>query len=249
MNMRDVRPWRISLRSFLGITTVIAVGCVAMAYASEWWLLVISAISLLIFMSAVVVVILDRKGRQAFAIGFLLCGAMHWAALKWSENVPTRLLLEKSYYFVGHASFEVGRNSPSGTGAVGGANSVGLLRNGDTGAPVAALQAALNEQPTARRQLQVDGDFGNRTEMAVTEFQRLQGHQTNGIVTLSTWRALGPSATRTLKLNGVSGFLSATPGEQYVRIGCELVTLLFAYIGGHVALAARVGRWNDSVPS
>lgn len=240
----NVRPWRFSVRTLLGLTTLVAVAYVAIVNANERWLLLITSVSYLIFMSAVVAAVIHRGSAQAFAIGFLLFGVMHWAALRWDSEFPTPRLLEKVYYRTGKASLEVGRTSPAGMTAI--TNSVGLLKQGDTGAPVLALQAALNEQESINWKLTVDGHFGARTGLAVAQFQMSQGQTADGIVTLKTWRALGPAATRALKRNRVAGFLTATPAEQCIQIGCWLVTLVVAYLGGHVGAAVYVRRWKNS---
>jgi|GEM_PF-2623742 len=232
------RPWRISVRTLFGLTTFVAVAYVATVNANEWWLLLITTVSYLIFMSVVVMAVIHRGGPQAFAIGFLLFGVMHWAALKWDSNMPTRLLFEKLYYRTERASLVVGRISSGGPRS----NSVGLLKPGDTGAPVRALQVALNEEGSADWQVTVDGHFGARTDFAVKRFQKSQGQPADGIVTLTTWRALGPAATRALKRNGVAGFLAATPAEQCIQIGGWLVTLVIAYLGGHIGLAVYEHR-------
>jgi hypothetical protein len=71
------RTARISLRRLLAFVTVAAVGCVALKYANEWWVAGVAAFTLVAFMAAVVVALVDRGPRQAFAIGFAACAAIY----------------------------------------------------------------------------------------------------------------------------------------------------------------------------
>lgn len=246
MKAPNALPWRVSLRMLLLLMALFAIGCSAMTHANEAWLLAVTTTSLLIFMAAGVMAVIDRGGRQAFAIGFLLCGGLHWAAMRWIDDMPTRHVLEESYYLIGKAGFHVGRSSQVGGAANAGAKSLARVKFGDKGAPVSALQAALNERVSPSPLLEVDGDFGARTKQAVITFQKSHGLPASGIVTPTTWQALGPSATRTLKLNGISGLLTATPAGHFVQIGGWLVTLLVAYLGGHFATALYVRGWKES---
>jgi N-acetylmuramoyl-L-alanine amidase len=61
------------------------------------------------------------------------------------------------------------------------------LRRGSSGAPVAALQEALNAHGAGIR---VDRAFGPATDAAVREFQRSRRLETDGIVGPATWAAL-----------------------------------------------------------
>jgi peptidoglycan hydrolase-like protein with peptidoglycan-binding domain len=58
-----------------------------------------------------------------------------------------------------------------------------VIRHGDTGADVKALQKRLN--------IPDDGIFGPNTDRAAREFQRLSGLVVDGIVGPATWSALG----------------------------------------------------------
>lgn len=66
-----------------------------------------------------------------------------------------------------------------------------ILRNGDTGPNVAAVQMALNAKINAG--LRTDGAFGPGTEAAVRKFQSAQKLASDGIVGPTTLRALGVS--------------------------------------------------------
>lgn len=66
-----------------------------------------------------------------------------------------------------------------------------LLRRGDAGDQVAALQAMLAAQGFA---VPADGDFGGATDAAVRQFQTRQGLQADGVVGPGTWQALAQTA-------------------------------------------------------
>jgi hypothetical protein len=68
---------RLSLRRLLALVAVAAVGCVALKYANAWWVAGVAAFTLLAFMASVVVALVDRGPRQAFAIGFAVCAAIY----------------------------------------------------------------------------------------------------------------------------------------------------------------------------
>lgn len=65
-----------------------------------------------------------------------------------------------------------------------------LLRFGDRGPDVTALQQALNGKPSRLPPLKADGMFGARTRDRVMEFQRSSGLETDGIVGPGTQSAL-----------------------------------------------------------
>jgi hypothetical protein len=66
-----------------------------------------------------------------------------------------------------------------------------MLRRGDRGEDVKALQKALNER--GFHSGPVDGDFGPLTQAAVKAFQKQAGITVDGIVGAETWGALGGS--------------------------------------------------------
>jgi hypothetical protein len=67
-----------------------------------------------------------------------------------------------------------------------------MIRIGDVGQQVSALQAKLNN---AGANLEVDGWFGEATEKAVVRFQRQQGLMVDGIAGPATLARLEPSGT------------------------------------------------------
>ena len=69
----------------------------------------------------------------------------------------------------------------------------GLMRQGDRGSQVSALQEQLNQQgirDAQGRELQVDGDFGVRTRQAVEAYQRANGLEVDGIAGPKTMESL-----------------------------------------------------------
>ncbi len=96
-----------------------------------------------------------------------------------------------------------------------------ILRNGDTGPQVAAVQTALNAKISAG--LKADGIFGKGTEAAVIKFQSANKLNPDGIVGPTTLRVLGvnfapdpvkPTGDKTRVL-GVADFIAA--GKE---LGC-----------------------------
>lgn len=69
-----------------------------------------------------------------------------------------------------------------------------VLREGDNGQLVEALQRTLNLRLEPSPQLAVDGDFGANTKRAVTAFEREHKLPSDGVVDEAFWRALGPLA-------------------------------------------------------
>jgi D-alanyl-D-alanine carboxypeptidase (penicillin-binding protein 5/6) len=69
------------------------------------------------------------------------------------------------------------------------------LQSGASGELVEALQRTLNARIKDAGGIGVDGDFGPETEGAVKRFQTQEGLEANGVVTVDTWRALGPLLT------------------------------------------------------
>lgn len=61
---------RLSLKELMVVVTFAAVGCAALKYASSSMLLVMQALTGLVLVGMLVTAVVDRGGRQAFAIGF-----------------------------------------------------------------------------------------------------------------------------------------------------------------------------------
>ena len=68
-----------------------------------------------------------------------------------------------------------------------------MLRLGDNGSQVGTIQILLNGYGYRDEDgdiIDVDNDFGPRTDYAVKAFQRAKGLQADGIVGFNTWSAL-----------------------------------------------------------
>lgn len=64
--------FRMSLRELLIGVALLAVAIVSLKYASDTWLAIVAAITMLIFFVELIVAVVDRGPRQAFAIGCAL---------------------------------------------------------------------------------------------------------------------------------------------------------------------------------
>lgn len=71
-------------------------------------------------------------------------------------------------------------------------DNIPTLRRGSQGDEVADLQMILNSKFGYK--LDIDGDFGSKTETAVKDFQSKQGLTADGVVGAKTWKALGVKA-------------------------------------------------------
>lgn len=231
-------PWgtrlQVSLRSLFVGVLLIAVGCAALSHPTKAWLLTVVALSMLLFLIASVRLIIERGPRQTFAIGFLLCGALHAIFFLGVEVEPTKALLEEAYYQFGRPE-------------VAASTTMGRLQRGEEGDAVKALQTALNEHLPKGKQVQVDGDFGGGTRVAVEAFQKLKGHQVDGIVSVMTWRELGPEGRRALQMYGLpTSVTKSLTADYFIQIGGWLVTLAVASMGGHLASSAHAQRLKAS---
>lgn len=68
-----------------------------------------------------------------------------------------------------------------------------MLRLGDDGSQVGTIQILLNAYGYRDADgdiLEIDNDFGSRTDYAVRAFQRANGLSADGIVGINTWSAL-----------------------------------------------------------
>lgn len=70
-------------------------------------------------------------------------------------------------------------------------SNIPTLRRGSQGDEVADLQMLLNSK--FGYELEVDGNFGSKTEAAVKDFQRKHGLTADGVVGAKTWKVLGVS--------------------------------------------------------
>lgn len=113
------RLFRLSLREMLVLVTLAALAIVSLKYASDLWLAVIAALTMILCFVALIIAAIDRGGRQAFAIGFSLVAIGYWGiiingartgpdngriALNFSSGrLPTTVLLGRLYSAVREA--------------------------------------------------------------------------------------------------------------------------------------------------
>jgi len=75
------------------------------------------------------------------------------------------------------------------------ADNTPTLRRGSQGDAVETLQAMLNAKYGYN--LEIDGNFGSKTEVAVKDFQKKHGLTADGVVGAKTWKALGVTPEQT----------------------------------------------------
>lgn len=89
---------------------------------------------------------------------------------------------------------------------------------GSSGSDVKKLQQALNEKGYS---LQVDGQFGSKTQAAVRDYQKKNGLQVDGIVGTKTWGSLTSKATTdkstTTGAKPQTPALKTTPRPEYEK--------------------------------
>lgn len=109
---------------------------------------------------------------------------------------------------------------------------MGVLRPGDRGVAVRALQSLLNAKLAPSPKLRPDGYFGPRTADALSRFQKLRGVSEAGVAGRLTWEALGlrapvtpvvadsadPKAWLPIAVAEVGIRENANPGEHAQRI-------------------------------
>jgi hypothetical protein len=113
MTLSKIPEWavlfRLSLRELFVLVALVALATVSLKYASEQWLALIAAITMVVCFAALIVAVVDRGSRQAFAIGFSLVAVGYTALLIGSlqkdaeynfssGRMPTTLLLRNMYF-------------------------------------------------------------------------------------------------------------------------------------------------------
>ena len=84
--------FRVSLRHLFVLVTFIALAIVSLKYASPIWEATVLGLALIVFFVALIVALVDRGPRQAFAIG-MAAVMFGYAGLKFAETPPTPLHL------------------------------------------------------------------------------------------------------------------------------------------------------------
>jgi hypothetical protein len=106
------RALGISLRELLILFVAFAIGFTALAYANPWWLGAVSGVTLMTFIGAVIVALVDCGLRQAFAIG-LSAGIACYIPLfllgretdPFTGRLPTSQLLQPMFLAVREQSY------------------------------------------------------------------------------------------------------------------------------------------------
>ena len=73
--------FQISLRSLLVLVTLVALAIVSLRCATGWWQIAVVTIALVAFWGTIILAVVDRGNRQAFAIGFALSMVLYAIAL------------------------------------------------------------------------------------------------------------------------------------------------------------------------
>jgi len=84
--MSDHSLLRVSLAELLFVLAFFAFGCVALKFANSFWWCLIGFIALMLFLTALVIAVIDRGARQATAIGFIICCSCYGVMLKHPPN-------------------------------------------------------------------------------------------------------------------------------------------------------------------
>ena len=74
-------PARFSLRHLLALVAAVAVALAALKFAGDVWWTVLSTAALVVFLAAAVIAFMERGGRQAAAIGFVVCAGIYGTLL------------------------------------------------------------------------------------------------------------------------------------------------------------------------
>jgi hypothetical protein len=77
MSLRAGGLWSLSLRELLALVAVIGLACVSLKFAGEWSWMALSGAVMLLTTALLIVAVIDRGARQAFAIGFMLTAGVY----------------------------------------------------------------------------------------------------------------------------------------------------------------------------
>lgn len=100
--------FRLSLRELFVLVACVALAVVSLKYASDMWMAAVAALTMISCFAALIVAVVDRGPRQAFAIGFSLVAIGYTGLLISglqkdveynfaSGRLPTTLLLRRAY--------------------------------------------------------------------------------------------------------------------------------------------------------
>src|SRR2546423_8694566 len=91
--------FRLSLREMLVVVALVALGIVSLKYANDFWLFLVLAITFGAIVGSVIVALVDRGRRQAFAIGFTVTAVGYACVLLNSSNSLIKSNPEFSFGF------------------------------------------------------------------------------------------------------------------------------------------------------
>jgi len=118
--------FRLSLRELLSFVALVALGITSLRYASDAWLALVAGVTMIALFVALIVAVVDRGPRQAFAIGFALTAIAYGAVLMtgqttrgnsgnvtsinvefntWEGRLPTTRLLRYVHTAVEHGGY------------------------------------------------------------------------------------------------------------------------------------------------
>ena len=80
---------RFSLRELLMLIALVAAAIVSLKYANEPWQIAVGMLTLVAFMGALIGAVVDRGGRQAFALGMVLAMTVYGALIASREMTTT----------------------------------------------------------------------------------------------------------------------------------------------------------------
>jgi hypothetical protein len=81
---------RVSLRELLLVVAFVALAIASLKYASEWWRVIVTGITILAFVAAAISAVVDRGSRQAFAVGMLIAMAIYAVLLLNGRDFTSR---------------------------------------------------------------------------------------------------------------------------------------------------------------
>ena len=129
----------------------------------------------------------DKMSHAGMSMGDGNGGVIHCSTIVKNGNVHTDRPAW-THWGIPKGLYSAEELKAAGIEVLEGAN-MPTLRRGNQGDEVADLQMLMNSKFGYK--LDIDGDFGSKTEAAVKDFQRKQGLNADGVVGKKTWAALG----------------------------------------------------------
>jgi hypothetical protein len=86
--------FKFTIRELVGLTAFVAVGFAALRYANEYWLVAIATAFWVALIAAAIVAVVERGGRQAFALGMVIAAVIYRVVLE----LPFAAYLATNYW-------------------------------------------------------------------------------------------------------------------------------------------------------